>query len=325
LTFIFIFSIQRLHSEGELVAAASKTRLGFGAIHAALGAALALGLPASGARADENLFGFVRGAETLPKGAWELYHWTTARFDKGIGEYSAVDTDTEVEYGVTDSFTASAAIETLSIDTSGIVIDGYLPGAKDFVFHPSGVEASAKYNFLKPAADGIGLSTRFGLEYSWIDPHSGQDKDTVSAEVDLILQRYFLEGQLVLVGNLGLESTYADRHAISNLPPGFDWPTDPEMELEIKIGTGLSYRFVPRWYAGVEVVYETEFETEVGQERWSVFIGPSLHYGSERWWATLAWFPQVSGGGEKYPGQTQDYHLIEKTKHEIRLKLGLNF
>lgn len=286
--------------------------------------AAAIGL-AAGARADENLFGYVRGAETLPKGAWEAYQWVTLRSDKDIGKYRAYDTDTEVEYGFTDSFTASAAIETLSIDTEDILIDAYIPGDKSYSLHMSGVEFSAKYNFLKPAADGIGLSTRFGFEYAWLDPHSGQDKETASAEVDLILQKYALEGQLVWVGNFGLESTYADRDEISNLPPGFEWPTDPEMEIELKFGTGVSYRFLPNWFIGVETVYETEYETEVGQERWSWFAGPSLHYGGQKWWATFTWFPQIWGGGEKYPDQSKDLHLIEKTEQELRLKLGFNF
>ena len=80
------------------------------------------------------------------------------------------------------------------------------------------------------------------------------------------------------------------------------------------------------WYIGIEVLYETEFETEVGQERWSVFAGPSLHYGTQRWWATLTWAPQITGGGEQYPGQADtDLHLIEKTEQEVRLKFGFNF
>jgi len=284
-----------------------------------------IGCVASAARADENIFGYVRGAETLPKGSWELYLWTTARFDKGTGYYLAFDNNLEAEYGVSDSFDISGGLKCLSIDTHDIVIDGYLPGPNDYVLNPSGLEVSGKYNFLKPALDPLGLSARFGLEYDWKDPHSGQDKDTVSMETAFILQRYFLEGQLVWVGNGAVEATLAFRHPIANLPPGFDWPTDPEMEIEFKFGTGLSYRFVENWFLGVETQYETEYETEIGQERWTVFLGPSLHYGGKRFWFTLTWFPQLAGGGETYPGQPSGYHLIEKTKQEVRLKLGLNF
>lgn len=108
------------------------------------------------------------------------------------------------------------------------------------------------------------------------------------------------------------------------------------MEIEWKLGTALSYRFMPNWFIGAEAVYETEFETEVGQERWTVFAGPTLHYGGAKWWGTLTWFQQVKGGGETYDNQVlgpanavpqsdTDLHLVEKTEQEIRLKVGLNF
>jgi len=279
-----------------------------------------------GASADENLFGYVKGAETLPKGSMEFYNFATLRSGKGQGKYVAVDTLHELEYGVSDSFSIDGAIKTMSIDTHGLLIDGYLPGPRKFNVHPSGIELGGKYNFLKPALDGIGFATAFSLEYSWIDPHSGRDKNKLSANLEFLAQKYFMEGRLIWVGNIGLESTYADRSAIANLPAGFDWPTTPEMEIEVTVGTGLTYRFMPNWFFGVETQYQTEFETEVGQERWSVFVGPSLHYGSQKWWATLTWFPQVVGGKEMYAGQRNtSLHLIEKTKREIRLKVGINF
>lgn len=278
------------------------------------------------AQADENLFGYVRGAEVIPKGGWELYNTTTLRNDKDAGSYRAFDNVIEAEYGVSDRFNASFGLKTLSVDTSGLSIDGYLPGNEDLGPRLSGFEIAGKYNILRPAADDFGLSLRFGLDYTWIDKHSGEDKNTVSAEVDLIGQKYFMDGQMIWVGNLEVEATYADRGEIADLPPGFDWPTDPEMEIELLAGTGLSYRFAPNWFVGAEVWYETEFETEVGQERWSVFAGPSLHYGSNKWWATLTYLPQIRGGGEQYAGQTDtDLHLIEKTKQETRLKIGFNF
>ncbi len=283
-------------------------------------------LVARAASADENLFGYVKGAETIPEGSWELYQWLTSRSGKGAGHYSALDARTEFEYGVTDRFSVSADLKLQSIDTSGLVIDGYLPQDVDYRLRFSGVEGSVKYNFLSPARDDFGLSTYVSLIYDRLDAHSGQDKDKYSLEAQLLAQKYFLEGQLVWVANIGTEATHATRGAIANLPADFEWPTAPEIEWEWMLGSGASYRFAPSWYIGVEVLYETEFETEVGQERWSVFAGPSLHYGTQRWWATLTWAPQITGGGEQYPGQADtDLHLIEKTEQEVRLKFGFNF
>ncbi len=277
------------------------------------------------ATAGENFFGAVKEAETLPSGAKELYQKVRIRDGKDLGDYQAIDFITEFEYGVTDRFSYSVGVKLMSIDTRDLVVDGYLPMNKQFDFRLSGFEVSSKYMFLSPAKNDLGLALSYGLDYSIVDPHSGQDKNTYSFELDLQLQKYFWEGQLIWVGNAGLETTYADRAEIDNLPADFDWPTDPEMEIEPKFGTGITYRFLPNWFIGIEATYETEFETEVGQERWSFFAGPSVHYGSQFWWATVSWLPQIKGGGEQFEGQDPDLHLIEKTEQEYRLKVGFNF
>ena len=294
------------------------------------------------AQADENLLGYLKGAETLPQGAQEIYLQYTRRSDKGVGEYVAQDLEVEYGYGITPRLTGSLVLKGQAMDTSGIVIDGYLPGDERYGLRASGVEGKLKYNFLAPAKDIIGLAMQFELSQSWLDAHSGKDKDKTSFDVSLLLQKYFLDGELIWVGNTGLGGTYAKRaplnaatqasadagiQALTGDPSAaFEWPTEPEMEIEFKLGTGLSYRFAPGWFAGVEAFYATEFETEVGQERWSLFAGPNLHYASKNWWATLTWFPQIRGGREQLINQADtSLHLIEKTKQEVRLKLGFEF
>ncbi len=277
-------------------------------------------------KADENIFGYVRGAETLPNDSWEIYQFLTSRTDKGIGYYSALDTNTELEYGFTDRFTLGVSVKMMAVESRGILIDAYIPKDIKQSLSLSGAELSFKYNFLSPAKDDIGFSSYLSISNSWLDPHSGQKKSTTTAELEFILQKYFYEGEMVWVGNFGLESTYAERYAIDGLPAGYEWPTHPEMEIGLKLGTGLTYRFIPKWFAGAETVYESEYETEVGQERYSTFAGPTIHYGSENWWTTLTYFKQVDGGGPPYPDQANTrLHLIERTKQEMRLKLGYNF
>lgn len=275
--------------------------------------------------ADENLFGYVKGSEVLPKGAGEFYQVITQRSDKGTGDYTAYNTTTEFEYGLSDRFTIAGELKGQAIDTSGILIDGYMPGDEKYSLKFGGAEISGKYNFLSPALDNIGLSAIVGLDYLTLDPHSGRDKDTISISLDVQVQKYFMEGQLVWVANFGTESTRATRKAIANLPEDFEWPTEMEVEIEFSAGTGLSYRFLPNWYFGAETLYETEYETEVAMERNSVFAGPSLHYGGEKFWLTLTWFDQIRGGGETYEGQPSGLHLIEKTEQELRFKIGVNF
>ena len=276
--------------------------------------------------ADENLLGYVRGAETLPKGAGEIYQFFTERSDKGAGHYRALDTKTEIEYGVTDRFQVSAELNGLSVRTRGLLIDGYIPQDKHSNLQFRGVELSAKYNFLSPAKDDFGLSGIVALEFARLDPHSGQKKREIEFSTELQAQKYFLEGQLVWIGNLGIRAAREKRSAIANLPDGFEWPTSPEDEITTKIGTGLSYRFAPGWYIGGELLREAEYETDVGLERWTLFGGPSLHWAGNKFWATVTAFHQIKGGGEKFDAQNdRSLHLIEKTKNEVRVKLGYNF
>ena len=279
------------------------------------------------AQADESLFGVLKGAETLPNGAVELVQHFTNRSDKGQGTYNALDSKTELEYGITNRLTGAVYVLGQSIQTQGLRINGYIPKDEDYGMRPSGVEGSLKYNFLSPAKDDFGLAGYFSTAYSWLDPHSGQNKKKLTFETLLLAQKYFLDGELIWAGNLGMEATMAKRGAIANLPEDMEWSTKAEMEIGFMGGTGLSYRIAPNWFVGGEAIYETEFETEVGQERWSVFAGPSIHYGSKSWWATFSWMPQIRGGGfEEYAGQTDsNLHLIEKTRQEVRLKVGLNF
>ncbi len=271
-------------------------------------------------------FGYIKSAETYPEGALEITQVITQRKDKGAGKYEAYDYDTKFEYGLSNNFTLESVLKMQSVNTSGLIIDGYLPKEIDSGLQLSGFEISGKYKFLNTAVDPVGLSTYWGLEYLTKDPHSGQNKDTISFYAEILLQKYFLEGQLVWVANAGLETTRAKRGEINDLPEDFEWPTFAEMEIGLSAGTGVSYRVVNNWYVSVEALYEQEHETEVDKERYSLFAGPTISYNDKHWWASLTYFKQMHGGGEKFDEQDDtSLHLIEKTKQEIRLKVGFNF
>lgn len=288
-----------------------------------------------GAHADENLFGYVKGAETLPKGTKEIYVVNTMRNDKGVGTYKAFDTNIEYEYGVTDKFTAAFELKLQSLDTKNLVLDAYIPGDKKTTLKPSGFGISGKYRFLSAAIDPIGLSAIATYEYSGIDKHSGTAKKSHEMLFGIQGQKYFMEGQGVLAVNASVFIGHEHRDPldkilsasqIAALPEGFEWPDVAEMEIEPAFGVGYTYRFAPNWFIGAESVYSVEYETEVDVERWSVFAGPSLHYGGEKFWGTLTWFHQLrGGGGENANNVLPKLHLVEKTKDEIRLKVGYNF
>lgn len=282
-------------------------------------------LPA--AYADESLFGALKGAETLPQGALEIVQQANYRSDKGTATYHAWDSKTELEYGITNRLTGALYVLGQSVNSSGVRANAYIPDDKQYGLRFNGVEGSLKYNFLSPAMDDFGLSAYLSAAYTSLDKHSGFGKDKFTVETHLLAQKYFLDGQLIWVGNLGLESTRARRKPIAGLDDEELWPTTPEMEVALMTGTGLSYRFAPNWFVSGEIFYEIEHETDAAPERWFVQAGPSLHYGGKSWWATLSWLPQLRGGGkEEVQGQTNhNLHLIEGTKQEVRIKAGFEF
>lgn len=297
--------------------------------------------------ADESLLAFSKSAEPLPKGAMDLVEHLDYHGDKGSGTYQGIYSKTELEYGITDRFTVSGYIIGSSVKTEGIVVDAYIPGDHPGGFAFNGFELTTKYNYLSTAADDFGLSQYVSYRHQTNDPHSGQDKTIDTLELKLLAQKYFLDGQLTWIGNLGLETTRAQRKALSqsqwnnlnskgyyeteaeatsNSGSQYEWPTHPEMEIGLSASTGLSYRFVDNWSIGVEAVYENESETEVGIERYSYFAGPTLHYGSQALWMSFGYLRELKGGGEKYDQQDDtSLHLIERTKNKYSIKVGYNF
>lgn len=261
------------------------------------------------AHADEAVFGYVYGAETLPQGGLEFYQWVTYREGKGMGTYQAVDLKTELEYGITDRFQVS----------------GYLNFAyhnvKDLMPHfedqPAGLEwqgaqAAFKYNVLSPFKDIFGFALYLEPGYAQIDKVTGAKVDEIEMELKLILQKNFLENQLVWA---------------LNLSPEIEWEksgSESMREFIFEYSTGLSYRFIPNWFGAVEMRYHSEYPDFGKREHYAYFAGPTIHYGGERWWWTLTYMPQIKGGPSDHMG-SGNKHYMEHENSETRLKVGYNF
>jgi hypothetical protein len=288
----------------------------------ALAGTLALALPA---RADENLFGYSYGAETLPKGAFELYSWLTWRTSKGKGDYDAIDLKQEIEYGFTDRLQGSLYLNERFFNIEGAAPleeqeDGTLapeyPDRHGFGFQ--GVQASLKYNFLSPYSDPIGLAVYVEPGYSHVFKISGERQNELSVELKLLLQKNFFDDQLVTVLNISPELEYRKFRGASG-----EW----ESELALEVTGGAVYRIAPKWYVGLEARYHSEYPdwpTTTNREHWATFLGPVVHYGAERWWFTLTALPQVYGSPQD-PERSSHLHLAEHEKFELRLKVGYNF
>ena len=284
--------------------------------------ALTLGFLASqttpASRADENLFGYTYGAETLPKGRWEVYNWATGRFSKGAGTYRALDLAQEFEYGITDRWQASLYLTERAHKIRGAapVEDGVAEYPDRSSFEFQGAQLATKYMVFSPFKNRIGLALYGEAGYSRNFKISGQRQDEFFFEGKIILQKNFLDDTMVWSTNITGE--YELRR--------FDGESEYDSEIEFEVSTGLAYRIAPKWWLGVEVRMHSEFPNSDfrGWEHYAFFAGPTIHYGTEKWWATLTWLPQITGWPND-PARSNNLHLGEHERNEVRLKVGLNF
>lgn len=275
--------------------------------------ALAAVLPAAAllappARADEALFGYVYTTDPMPKGHWEYEQWNTLRTGKGAGSYTAFDLSQELEHGFTDNFTASLYLHS-SYDFMRNVPNPEDAAAKlpnRDAFNVNGASLELRYRLLSPYKDPIGLSFYMEPELSARDPEEGDDVIERSVEFKAILQKDFLDDQLVTAFNAVFE-------------PEFELEQDGTRtkDLANEYTLGASYRFASNWAAGVEARNHRQYANQsFSHERLSAFYaGPNLHYGAGRWWTTLTWLPQVS----RHPVVSE----LERT--EVRWRFGVSF
>ncbi len=275
-------------------------------------AALAVLAP-SALRADEQLFGFVRGAETLPQGRSEAYQFVTLRTGKAEGSYYGMDFETEVEHGFTDKLQGSISMEHHYFNNHDVNGDrDELDDTNGYRF--GGLAVSGKYRVLSPFKDVVGLALRLESGYLWHDEVDGllQHEFYVAPEVDL--QKNFRDDTIICDLNFGAEWAWGKL-------PAEQYPH----ELALQTAAGVSYRFAANWFFGVEANLRAEYPLFDFNnfEHVVVYAGPSLHYGGKNWWATLTWAPQVWGHGvdEPHDGIT----FAEETRQKIRLKVGFNF
>jgi hypothetical protein len=283
----------------------------------ALAAALLTLAPlcATRAEADENLWGYVYGTDTLPAGGNEIYLWTTSRNQKGKGNYRAWDTQLEFEHGFTDRFQASLYLNGRSHQISG----GALDEDPDRKLHRGlewdGVNVELKYNLLSVYKDLFGLSLYIEPEYQRIDKVSGERVNGFGLESKLILQKNFFDDQLALAYNLTVEPEWKK----------FKASKEHEKELELKHTVGVSYRFLPRWFAGIEGRYASVYPEFKHREANAFFVGPNIHYAAERWWFTFTFLPQITGNPRISGRDSDGLHLHEYERYEYRFKIAFNF
>lgn len=246
---------------------------------------------AATALADERRFTYVYEPDVLEDGAWELEQWLTLRSGHEEGRFRVLDFRTEVEYGITEDLTTALYV-------NGAYEDVEEDGESEKEFEFEGISSEWKYRFTSPIADALG--TMVYLELS-------------VGEHELELEEKFIFGKhyesFVWSANVGLEQEREEE--------------DEEVEKEaiLEITAGAAYIFSPHWSAGVELRNHRAFPGDYfdfsDEESHAWFLGPNLHYGGDRFWATLTVLPQLALGG----GLDLEHH----ERIEVRAIAGVSF
>lgn len=266
--------------------------------------ALAISQPAA---ADEDIFGYTRGTEVLPQGAKEIEFWATRRSGKGEGRYTAYDYRVELEYGFTDRLKGALYLNAVQHDISGV---SSLEDRRQTRF--DGFSNEWRYNILSAYKDGLGLTLYFEPEYSKYSGRTGKERTEYAVDTKLLLQKNFLDDRLIWQGNLNAE--------LAREKEDGKW----EGEALLGFSSGLAYRFAPGWFGGVEMDYRSVWPELAQRTAWGLFAGPTLHYASKSWWATITWLPQIKGRPVD-TAMSSRLHLDEFEKNEMRLRVGFNF
>lgn len=273
-------------------------------------------------QADENLLGYTQGAETLPQGTSEAYVWLTHKGEKRRGDYNRQEMRLEYEYGLRNDLSVAGYLNGYRHDyrcgdgCAGQVGEEEISGSRN-QFRLSGFSLEAKKMLLSPYKDDLGVALYGEVTYDTIDSITGERGDGLEFEGKLILQKPYMDGQLQWVTNLEIE-------AESWKPKG----GRSEYAIAPRLRTGVSYRFTENWNIGFEGWGDVEMLNPPGSswefDHWDVFAGPSIHYGSKSWWATLTAVTQVAGSNEA-KGNVTGQHLADHEKNELRIKMGYNF
>src|SRR5262249_34007018 len=154
-------------------------------------------------------------------------------------------------------------------------VDGDRDGLDDMnAYRFGGLIGSGKYRILSPFKDPVGLSLRVEGGYLWHDEVGGLKENEYFVSPELALQKNFKDDTIVCDLNLGAEWA-GGKH------PAEEYPR----EISLLGGAGVSYRFAPNWFIGLESTIRSEyplFDLD-NFEHVVVYTGPALHYSSKRW------------------------------------------
>jgi hypothetical protein len=280
------------------------------------------------APAEESQFGFTYTTDLLPKGATEIEQWATWRFTKYAGTYDELQNRTELEYGVTDrlqvalyanyDWTHAYHNGPFAQTTPPEQFANYFPGPDEH-FQRTAFEsfsAEAIYRVLSPYTDPVGLAF-------YIEPVRGPSFKEVESKI--ILHKNFIDDRLTLAFNW----TYAPEwRSVPDDQGLFSW----QEETDVNYNFGASYRFMPSWSAGAELLNEHEYNSFnfTHESNNGYFLGPTVHYGGKQFFLTATFvrqMPWASHHTDTVDGALVGGYIYDNDfeKYRLRVKFGYYF
>jgi hypothetical protein len=250
--------------------------------------------------ADQRRFTYVYEPETLPAGAVEFENWVTLRAGRnstvGQESYHRWDLRQEIEFGVTDWYTASFYLNEKSESFRDPVT-----GTDESEFEWQGISVENRFNVLNPASQKIGLTLYLEGRYS--------GEEAALEQKIIIGQRH---GDWKWAFNIEHETEWED-----NLD---------EVEGEFGASLGVARDLGKRWSVGIELRNVNVFPEYEEWENSALFLGPVVSYRQERWWAALTVLPQIYGWNSDETVDGNDHlELDDHEKLNIRFLLGFDF
>ena len=248
----------------------------------------------SNVAADERYFSYSYETSVLPEGQFEFEQWITNENGREDGDYSQWDLRSEIEYGVTDRYSSALYLNWEATRSEGT--GGEDVGDTKF----KGVSWENVYQILNPNLDPVGFAVYGEVTTDGID--------------------YELEGKLLFSKPIG--KFLLATNAIYEM----EWEREDnktEREAVLEFTAGVAYKLTPQWSVGLEARNKSAYPGGLNlsdQEFQTWSVGPNVHFGSPKWWATFTVLPQVWGNGDGSEGGRQ---LVHEESIEVRLLVGI--
>jgi hypothetical protein len=274
--------------------------------------------------AGEGSFGWLYTLDLQPKGTLEFEQKIDLTTAQAAGKYNLWKTKTGLEYGVTNNFQLTGYLNGYSVSanqnytnsdacggsppcTGGFGVPGSAAGGPYSKTQFDGASIEGIWRITNPVTDPVGVGV-YGevTKGTWVD----------AFEAKLLLQSNFLDDRLVVAANIVAE---IEKYK-------FD---ESSKESMVDVLYGFTYRFAPKWFAGVEGRFHNDYSGYYfnSHTQRANFIGPNLHYAQKDWWITAAWRYQIGGScyndgvAECSGGKVWDSH----GKNQFIVKFGAPF